>query len=157
MEEEVVGVYARFYPFIDRFVEIGVRDGAVVHVSFTNAERDDASADHPILDRIDDYLTGTVEEDFSDVAMDFEVDPEHRAILEVVRSIPYGHSAGVDDVARDVAGMNPDDSGVRTTIRTALDANPVPLLIPDHRVRDGPSGAPPDVEQRLRAVEQSGG
>jgi methylated-DNA-[protein]-cysteine S-methyltransferase len=38
-------------------------------------------------------------------------------------------------------------------VREALAANPVPLLIPDHRVRDGPSGAPPPVEQKLRAVE----
>jgi methylated-DNA-[protein]-cysteine S-methyltransferase len=28
-----------------------------------------------------------------------------------------------------------------------------PIIITDHRVRDGPSAAPPAVEKRLRSVE----
>ena len=31
--------------------------------------------------------------------------------------------------------------------------DPAPLLIADHRVRDGPSAAPPEIEQRLRSLE----
>ena len=52
-----------------------------------------------------------------------------------------------------VAGLDPEDDTDRTLVRTALAENPVPLLVPDHRVRDGPSAAPPDVEQKLRSLE----
>jgi len=50
-------------------------------------------------------------------------------------------------------GLGADDQDDQQQVREALAANPVPLLIPDHRVRDGPSGAPPAVEQKLRVVE----
>ena len=50
-------------------------------------------------------------------------------------------------------GEAPGEQEDQQQVREALAANPVPLLIPDHRVRDGPSGAPPEVEQRLRSLE----
>jgi methylated-DNA-[protein]-cysteine S-methyltransferase len=51
------------------------------------------------------------------------------------------------------ADLDPEDDGDLTTLRTALANNPAPLVIPDHRVRDGPSAAPPPVEQKLRSLE----
>ncbi|RDZ98709.1 cysteine methyltransferase, partial [Haloferax sp. Atlit-6N] len=39
--------------------------------------------------------------------------------------------------------------------RTALAENPVPLFVPDHRVRDAPSGAPASVAERLREIESA--
>jgi methylated-DNA-[protein]-cysteine S-methyltransferase len=53
-----------------------------------------------------------------------------------------------------MAGLNDEDDEDLRLLRTALAENPAPLLIPDHRVRDGPSGAPASVEQRLRSLEQ---
>ena len=51
------------------------------------------------------------------------------------------------------SGLDPTSKDDRDLVRTALAENPVALLVPDHRVRDGPSGAPPIVEQRLRSIE----
>jgi methylated-DNA-[protein]-cysteine S-methyltransferase len=52
-----------------------------------------------------------------------------------------------------MAGLDDENEADVTTVRTALDANPVPVVVPDHRIRDGPSSAPPRVEQRLRSLE----
>jgi methylated-DNA-[protein]-cysteine S-methyltransferase len=41
------------------------------------------------------------------------------------------------------------------TVESALRSNPVPLLVPDHRVT-GPGATPDAVASRLRAVEESG-
>ena len=50
-------------------------------------------------------------------------------------------------------GLDAEDEDDLILVRTALDANPVPVLEPDHRVRDGPSAAEPHVEQKLRSIE----
>jgi len=49
--------------------------------------------------------------------------------------------------------MDHEDDRDLATVRDALADNPVPLLIPDHRVRDGPSAPPLAVQQTLRAIE----
>ena len=90
--------------------------------------------------------------DFGDVEVGLTVPTDHRRVLEAVREIPYGEQGSVAQVAR-MAGLDPDDEDSQRTVREALAENPVPLLVPDHRVRDGPSGAPPDVEQQLRSIE----
>jgi methylated-DNA-[protein]-cysteine S-methyltransferase len=50
-------------------------------------------------------------------------------------------------------GFDADSTDDLVSVREALSENPAPLFVPDHRVRDGPSGAPGVVEQRLRSVE----
>lgn len=50
-------------------------------------------------------------------------------------------------------GLDPDDEDAADRVRRVLAANPAPLLVPDHRVRDGPSAIDPEVEQRLRNLE----
>jgi methylated-DNA-[protein]-cysteine S-methyltransferase len=51
------------------------------------------------------------------------------------------------------AGLDSESDDDLRLVRTALADNPVPLLVPDHRVRDGPSAAPAPVVGKLRAVE----
>lgn len=152
--EDAAGIYARFSPYLDRYVQIGVAGGKVVHLSFPDDPDENAESEHEMLDRIDDYLTGTVEDDFDDVQIALTVPTEHRAVLETVRKIPYGKGMSVDRIARLTAGLDAEEGEDLETVRTALAENPVPLLLPDHRVRDGPSAAPPSVEQRLRSLEE---
>ncbi len=99
------------------------------------------------LDRIDEYLQG-VEDDFADVTVGLTAPTDQRIVLEAVQEIPYGEDASVAQVARMTPDLNDDEEDDLAQVREALAANPVPLLIPDHRVRDGPSAAPPPVEQR---------
>jgi methylated-DNA-[protein]-cysteine S-methyltransferase len=148
------GIYARHAPFLDRYVQIGLAQGKVLSVSFPDAPAEEATVDgeHPLLDRIDGYLDGQPT-DFDDIDVALTVPTDHRAVLEAVRSVPYGEGVSTEQLASMTAGLDADDEDAFRTVRTALAENPAPLIIPDHRVHDGPSAAPPAVEQKLRSIE----
>ena len=148
------GIYARESPYLDRYVQLGAASGRVLSVSFPATPEDDAEDEHPVLDRIFEYLDGLEEIDFDDVQVALTVPTDQRAVLEQVREIPYGEQVSVEALARMTPELDPDDEDDIILVRTALDENPAPLVIPDHRVRDGPSAAPPSVEQKLRSLEE---
>jgi len=150
--DTAAGLFARESPYLDRSVQFGVAGKRVISVSFPREADDEAGSAHDLLDRIDAYLQGE-RETFADVTVALTVPTDRRAVLETVGEIPYGDQASVEQLARMTPDLDPEDEGDAALIREALADNPVPLLIPDHRVRDGPSGAPADVEQKLRAVE----
>ena len=146
------GIYACQAPYLERYIQLGIASGRVLSISFPETPEPEAEDEHPILDRIEAYLEGT-RDDFDDVDIAMTMPTDHREVLESVRTVPYGESVTVAALARMSAGLDPDSTDDLTLIRTALDANPTPLIIPDHRVSDGPSAAPPAVEQRLRSLE----
>jgi methylated-DNA-[protein]-cysteine S-methyltransferase len=146
------GIYARESSHLDRAVQLGVAGDRVISVSFPESAPADADPDHPLLDRVDAYFDGA-EDDFDDVEVGLTVPTKQREVLEAVRNIPYGERVTVKRVLSMVPDTDPEDSDARETAREALASNPVPLFVPDHRVRDGPSGAPPEVADRLRALE----
>lgn len=142
------GIYARYVAVLDRYVQLGEAGDKLISVSFPRES--DEPADHPLLDRIDDYLDGE-EDDFSDVDVGLTVPTTHRAVLEALRNVPYGDEISVDLLARMSAGINHEED--HAVVREALRNNPIPLVIPDHRVQDGPSAAPDGVRDTLRTVE----
>lgn len=146
------GIYARESPYLERYVQLGVASGRVLSVSFPGTPEQEAKEEHPLLDRIEAYLEGE-SDDFSDVDVAMTMATDHRKVLEAVRTIPYGESITVRALARLTAGLDPESEDDGILIRTALDENPAPLIVPDHRVSDGPSAAPPAIEQRLRSLE----
>lgn len=153
MSDVEEGIYAMESEYLGRAVQIGVASGRVIRVSFPRTPEEDASGDYPLLDRIRRYLDGA-SVDFDDVEVALTVPTDQRAVLETVRTITYGKQVSVKELAAMSPGIDPeDDDDLDLVVRTALDENPVPLVVPDHRVRDGPSGAPPAVEQRLRSIE----
>jgi len=146
------GVFARESEFLEAWVQVGLAGGKVISVSFPDAPDEGHGPDHPMLDRIDRYLAGVDPVSFDDVDVALTEGGERRRILETLRDVPYGETVGVGQLARMTPNLADDDDGIRT-VRTVLADNPAPLLIPDHRVRDGPSSAPPAVVQRLQSVE----
>lgn len=150
---EDAGIYARESPYLDRYVQVGVASGRVLSVSFPTQPDDDATPEQPVLDRIFEYLEGVSDVEFDDVTVALTVPTEQRAVLEQVRSIPYGESIDVAGLASMTPDVDHEDDDDLVLVRTALEENPAPLLIPDHRVRDGPSAAPPEIEQKLRSLE----
>jgi methylated-DNA-[protein]-cysteine S-methyltransferase len=150
--DEAAGIYARESTYLDHYVQLGIAQGRVISVDFRKTPEDDADPDHELLDRIETYLQGS-EESFTDVTVALTVPTDQRVVLENVRGIPYGTQVGVEKITSMTAGLDPGDEDDQRLVRTALAENPAPLLIPDHRIRDGPSAAPPAVEQKLRAVE----
>lgn len=148
----VAGIFAREIPTLDRYVQLGVAQGRVISVSFPGVPEDDAEDAHELLDRIEAYVEGT-EDAFDDVTVALTLPTDRRGVLEAVRGIPYGSSIGVEELTRMTPGLADDDEDDQRLVRETLAENPAPLLVPDHRVRDGPSAAPPAVEQFLRRVE----
>jgi methylated-DNA-[protein]-cysteine S-methyltransferase len=154
MEEGTdAGIYARESSYLGRYVQLGIASGRVLRVSFPETPEDDAAADQPVLDRIFEYLDGVEETPFDDVQVAMTMPTDQRAVLEHVRKIPYGEQLDVRALAQTTPKLDPDENDDLNLVRTALDENPAPILIPDHRVRDGPSAAPPPVEQKLRSLE----
>jgi methylated-DNA-[protein]-cysteine S-methyltransferase len=151
MDASDTGIYAGEVAGLDRVVQIGIASGRVISLSFPETPEADASRDHALLDRLGAYFSGEREE-FSDVPVALTVPTDHRAVLDRVSEIPYGETIDVATLAR-AAGLDEDEEGI---VRAALEANPVPVLIPDHRVRDGPSAAPGDVARALRSLESAG-
>lgn len=149
------GVYARESPYLERYVQFGYASGRLLSVTFPRNADADAQQDHPLLTRVERYLEGESEE-FRDVsvALSAAVPTAQADVLERVREIPYGEQASVEQVARRTAGLDAESTEDLQAVRAALDANPAPLVVPDHRVQDGPSAAPPEVETRLRSLER---
>jgi len=141
------GIHARDSPTLGRAVQIGVASGRVISVSFPEAPPDDADPDHPLLDRVFDYLDGA-DDHFDDVTVALTVPTAQCEVLESVRTVPYGETIGVARLAR-LAGLDDDEASDLDTVRTALRSNPTPLFVPDHRIT-GPGATPPDVAERLR-------
>jgi methylated-DNA-[protein]-cysteine S-methyltransferase len=150
MAEE--GIYASYSPYLERYVQLGFASGRVLSVSFPEKEPD-AEDEHDLLDRIEEYLDGVTEDEFADVEVALTVPTEERSVLQTVRELPYGENVTVEQLAAMTPSLDPDDDVDLNVVRNALAGNPAPLLIPDHRVRDGPSAAPAAVEQKLRSLE----
>lgn len=143
------GIFAVESEFLGRHVQIGVASQRVVSVSFPE-EPAEAGGDHPVLDRIESYLGGT-EETFGDVEVGLTVATDRRAVLETTREIPYGEELTVERLTGMTPGLDPEDD--TDVAREALAENPVPLVVPDHRVADAQGGAPGAVADRLRSLE----
>ena len=149
---EDAGIYARRSDRLDRVVEVGIASGQVLSVSFPASVPDDAGPDYPLLDRLFAYLDGA-EDDLDDVPTAITVPTDRRAVLDATREIPYGETGTMRQVAL-MANLDPDDEGDAETLRGALRENPVPILVPDHRVEDVAGATPPDVAATLRDLER---
>jgi methylated-DNA-[protein]-cysteine S-methyltransferase len=149
---EAAGIYARDSDYLDRCVQVGIAGDRVLSVSFPASLAADADPEHPLLDRLFEYLAGAPDE-FDDIELALTVPTDQRAVLDAVRELAYGDQTTVEQLARRIPTLDADADDDRDHVRTALDENPIPILIPDHRVRDGPSAAPPKIEQKLRSLE----
>ena len=145
------GVFARQFDRIGRAVELGVASGRVISVSFPESASADADADHPLLDRIGAYLGGEPD-DFSDVQVALTLATDRRRVLEATQKIPYGETATVSQVVQ-LSGLDSDDPEDIELVKDALEENPTPLFVPDHRV-EAKTATPDDVAETLRAIER---
>lgn len=146
------GIYARESDYLERYVQVGYASSRVLSVEFPEEPDAEATEDLDLLDRMQAYLEGN-RDDFEDVDVAMTMPTDQRNVLESVRTVPYGDHADCELLARMTSGLDHEDPEDMQLVRTALAENPAPLIIPDHRVDDGPSAAPPPVEQRLRSLE----
>jgi methylated-DNA-[protein]-cysteine S-methyltransferase len=149
---EQVHLYARESSYLGQYVQLSIGSGRVRSVSFPGGVGPETAPEYALLDRIVAYLAGSAET-FADVAIDLTLPESQCAVLEAVRELPYREQVSVERLTQRTAGLDSTSADAHRLARTALAANPAPLLIPDHRVRDGPSAAPPRIEMKLRSLE----
>jgi len=148
----VTGIYACPVEGIDRSLQIGVASGKLISVEFPETPPADATKTHDLLDRFTAYFEGT-EDDFRDVEIGLTIPTDRRTVLQTLRKVPYGQSVTVERLTAMTPGLDAEETADQDTVRTALRENPLPVVCPDHRVRDGPSAAPASVAARLRQTE----
>lgn len=146
------GIFARRFETVDCVVEVGLAGGSVVSIAFPDDIPDDAETDHEVLDRFEAYLNGKTT-GLVGVEYALTVPTDHRSVLESLGTVPAGDTVTVSRLAR-LAGLDADTQAATATVRDALRANPVPIVLPDHRVRDGQGSTPPNVAAALRRLEQ---
>jgi O-6-methylguanine DNA methyltransferase len=118
------------------------------------ARREEAFApNRDAIRQLLEYLAG--KRTTFDLPLDLRGTPFQRAVWDALLAIPYGETRSYAQVARAV--RKPD--AVRA-VGTANGANPVPLVVPCHRViqsggKLGGYGGGLDLKRRLLAMEQS--
>ena len=153
-EHASAGVYAREYESIDAVVELGVAGGRVIAVRFPSTTPSDAGREHPLLDHIGAAIDGSTDafEALATAEVGLTLATDQRRVLEALRSVPAGQSVSVSRLTR-LAGSDPNEADDLETVTAALRANPVPILVPDHRVDGGPYATPASVRDALRRAE----
>jgi methylated-DNA-[protein]-cysteine S-methyltransferase len=87
-----------------------------------------AQIDQLIAD-IQGYMRGR-KTDFAAVAVDLtDVEPFQRKVYDAARAVPWGHTVSYGELARQIGAP-----GAARTVGQALARNPVPIIIPCHRV-----------------------
>lgn len=145
------GVFARRYEELSAAIEVGFAGGRVIAVSFPETVPDDAETDHELLDRFGAYLRGEPDE-FADVAVGLTVPTDQRVVLERLRDVGYGEQASVSRLTR-LAALDDNDPDDLDVVTRALRENPLPILLPDHRIRGGPYATPSAIRTSLRRTE----
>lgn len=103
-----------------------LRDGVLAWVGFEGTDAPALPAGHPVLDWLDTFFTGRPP---PDIPLALDVTPFQRAVLEATSAIPRGEVRTYGWVAARVGRPR----GARA-VGQALGANPIPLVIPCHRV-----------------------
>lgn len=89
--------------------------------------------------------------EFKDVPLDIEIPEWAKNVLEIIKEIPYGSIKTYGEIAK-IANLHPRKVGM------ALKLNPVPVIIPCHRVvaKNGPGGYSQGVNWKLRLLQLEG-
>lgn len=82
-----------------------------------------------IIERVQRHLRGELQ-DFRDVAVDLgDADPFAQRVYEIAREIPAGQTRTYGDIAKALGQPH-----AAQAVGQALGSNPIPLIIPCHRV-----------------------
>ena len=109
-----------------------------------------------LMDRIEDYAEGE-RVDFTDVALDLGGVPDfHRRAYDILVTVGWGETLTYGDLARRLG-----DVALSRAVGQAMGANPMPLVIPCHRVlasdgRPGGFSAPGGAASKVKMLALEG-
>lgn len=146
------GIYARRFDTLDTVIQLGIASGKLIDVSFPESAPGDAETDHEVFELIENYLEGD-RLALTEVEIALTVPTDQRQVLDALQNVSAGNTVTVERLTK-LAGLDPDSGADQETVRTALRENPVPLVIPDHRVRDAEGATPERVAAALRQQEE---
>lgn len=122
-----------------------------LHSRWPTGVRSEAIALPEIQQKLLDYLAGELV-DFADVPLDLpERPPFRRRVWERCARIPYGETRSYADLAREAGSP-----GASRAVGGAMAANPIPIVIPCHRVVGSNGtlvGFGGGIEQKKRMLE----
>lgn len=153
MADTRTGIVAVESTTLARWVQIGLASGRVLNIDFLTEAPGAAENDHPLAQRVRAYLDDGAVDDFADVEIALTVPTAQRRVYETLREIGYGEELELADLAA-VVPLDESTEDAVAIVRSALVDNPIPIVIPDHRVTDGAGATPDDVRQRLRQIEE---
>lgn len=114
---------------IELFVDLALRGDRVTDVRLLrSAPASGLRPNHPHLRRVLKHLESG-REDLRDIPVDLHVSPFERQVLEEVRRIPAGETRSYGEIARRIGRP-----GASRAVGNAVAHNPVPVVIPCHRV-----------------------
>jgi methylated-DNA-[protein]-cysteine S-methyltransferase len=134
---------------------VRLRDDVLVEIRFGSEAlgSNELPAGHPVCRWLDAYFAGEESARAVDVEMALEAGPFQRAVLDATSSIPWGEVRSYGWVASQIGRP-----GAARAVGQALGANPLPLVIPCHRVvaagTGGGYGGGMDRKEYLLALEQ---
>jgi len=151
------GIEYRRSDYLDTHVQVGVAGGRVVSVSFVDEPDPEAEESteegSEALEAVFAYLEGEIKTT-PDVPYALTVSGLERRALERTRDVPYGTTLTYDEFA---SSLGEDDT---EKVRDALHGNPVPIVLPSHRiVSEGGVGGfagPRRVKELLLELEREG-
>lgn len=132
--DEALAVYARFSRELGLYIRLEVLGGRVSQVQLTRDRPKGAGSSHPYLTRILEHLR-TGDRDLADIPLHLEVTPFEREVLELLRKVPPGTTITYGELAR-LLGR----PGASRAVGQAVARNPIPVVIPCHRVLPASGG-----------------
>lgn len=120
---------AGFSSELELYVDLVLRGDRVTNVRLLpSVPPQVVRSDHPLLRQVLRHLR-TGREDLSAVPVELHVSPFERRVLEEVRRIPPGETRSYGEIARRIG-----HASAYRAVGNAVAHNPVPLVIPCHRV-----------------------
>ncbi len=121
--------YARFSEDLGLYVEMVLRDDEVVSLRLMEEEpAKPYGTEHPYLTKVMEHLS-TGKEDLRDIPVHLSVSPFDLEVLYELREIPVGEVATYGEIAARLGRPR-----AARAVGSACARNPVPIIIPCHRV-----------------------
>jgi O-6-methylguanine DNA methyltransferase len=121
--------YARFSEDLGLYVEMVLKDDEVVSLRMSSEEPERPyGTEHPYLTKVMGHLS-TGKEDLRDIPVHLNVSPFDLQVLQALREIPPGEVATYGEIAARLGRPR-----AARAVGSACARNPVPIIIPCHRV-----------------------
>ncbi|MEE9593320.1 MAG: methylated-DNA--[protein]-cysteine S-methyltransferase, partial [Thermoplasmata archaeon] len=125
---EALALYSRFSQELGLYVQLEILGDRVRRVRLASQPVEEGEASHPYLTRILEHIR-TGEGDLGDIPVDLQVGPFDREVLAFLRTLRPGTTITYGEIARRLG--RPKAS---RAVGNACRRNPVPVIIPCHRV-----------------------